>query len=299
MQSASAIMDGKAFSLKIKKELAEKILRLDSKPKLIIFTNSNPASQIYVKNKVRFGEDIGINVIIKNLYEELSAFRNSHGKGGHYNTDGTPFIIQLPIDKEVKNLFNLKKDEEVFRLFDRDVDQYDMDGFNPYNMGKLTLGLPCVKPCTPAGILCLLQEYKIEINGKRVCILGRSNIVGKPLALMMMQEGATVTNIHTSSGEDIKYDAINEADVLVSATGNLNVLRDISPAIVPKILVDVGMNRNSQGKVCGDIPKEFIEYGCKYYTPVPGGVGPMTVAMLFSNVVDFYENKQRRWGICR
>lgn len=299
MQSVPTIMDGKALSLKIKEKMAEKVLRLAGKPELIIFTNSDPASQTYVKNKIRFGEDIGINVITKNLYEELSAFRNSHGKGSRYDIDRTPFIIQLPIDKEVKNLFNLEKDEEIFRLFDGDVDQSDMDGFNPYNMGKLALGLPCIKPCTPAGILCLLNEYNISLEGKGVCILGRSNIVGKPLALMMMQEGATVTNIHTHSGEYLKRDNISKADILVSATGNLDVLSTINPMITPKVLIDVGMNRNGEGRLCGDIPPEFIKYKCKYYTPVPGGVGPMTVAMLFSNVVNFYEKEQRRWGIYR
>lgn len=298
MQSAPIVLDGKALSEKIKKELAERVLRLWGTPELIIFTNSDPASQVYVRNKVKFGEDIGVEVTLKNLYDELSVFRNSHGKYSRYDTEGTPFIIQLPIDDKVKHLFNLKKDEEIFQWFDGDVDRYDMDGFNPYNMGKLTLGLPCVAPCTPAGIIRLLEEHNITLVEKRVCILGRSNIVGKPLALMMMQRGATVTNIHTDSTFRAKYDAIHEADILISATGSREVVGEDITAY-ERIIVDVGMNRDENGKLCGDLRRDLVKEYAEAYTPVPGGVGPMTVAMLFNNVVNFYEQEERRWGIYR
>lgn len=292
------LMDGKALSEKIKEDLSNRSLHLWSGPRLIIFTNSNPASQVYVRNKVKFGAEIGVKVITKNLYEELSTFRNSHGKGGRYNLEPIPFIIQLPLDKEIKDLFNLKRDEEIFQWFDGNIDLYDMDGFNPYNMGKLTLGLPCVKPCTPAGILRLLAEYSIELSSKRVCIMGRSNIVGKPLAQMMMKGGATVTNIHTNTPFFDQLDIVHNSDIVVSATGNRDAWKLFGKQDLPDVVVDVGMNRDENGKLCGDIPTDLLEF-CTHITPVPGGVGPMTVAMLFNNVVEFYEKEEQRWGIYR
>lgn len=292
------MLDGKALSEKIKKDLAIRVKALDGMhPELTIFTNSNTASQVYVRNKVRFGEDIGVVVKTVNLYEELQVFKNSYGKYSRYHRETlwSPYIIQLPLDPEVMTLYSLKNESEIFDCFDGDVDKLDMDGFNPLNIGKLVTGGDYIPPCTPAGIIRLLKEYHVPIKGKNVVILGRSNIVGKPLAHMMMREGATVTNVHRQTEWHTMRYLLKGADILVSATGDINVLIGVFEEEIPGVVVDVGMNRDYDGKLCGDIPTSKLLY-CDYVTPVPGGVGPMTVAMLFENVVAYYEKRKREVG---
>ena len=150
------------------------------------------------------------------------------------------------------------------------------------------------KACTPKGIITLLDYYNIPIEGRKVVILGRSNIVGRPMAAMMLNRDATVTICHSKTPETIFDDEISTADIIISAVGKANMLSDYNPwfyqyEFANKILIDVGMNRDKNGKLCGDICKEALEY-CYAYTPVPGGVGPMTVISLCENVIEFYEN---------
>ena len=182
------------------------------------------------------------------------------------------------------------------------IDQYyqtDVDGFSASNLGKLFKneekdGLTYFKACTPKGIITLLDYYNIPIEGRKVVILGRSNIVGRPMAAMMLNRDATVTICHSKTPKYTLDEEVMSADIIVSAVGKLNMLSGYRDYIYErnfkkKILVDVGMNRDNDGKLCGDICKKAIEH-CYAYTPVPGGVGPMTVISLCENVIEFYEN---------
>lgn len=296
MVGTQTIMDGKALSEKIKLDLTERVKELvmqGVQPTLEIYTNSDEASKVYVRNKAKFGETIGVQVIQKDLYAELYYWNANHQDGidKYKYEQWFPFIVQLPLDPRVKSLLNIHTDSEIFNYFfgiGGNIADLDMDGFNPTNIGKLFLGEPCVQPCTPAGIMRLFEEYNVTLPENEAVIFGRSNIVGKPLAIMMMQAGATVTNVHTGTDFYTRKSLLKRSGVIVSAMGRRGVYDNFLPDEIPPVVVDVGMNRDENGKLCGDIPKEKLTEAWAY-TPVPGGVGPMTVAMLFENVVRYYE----------
>lgn len=282
------VLDGKKVANEIAEDLKKRCQILKDKgctPKLIIFTNTDDASKVYVRNKVKRCEEIGIEAITY----PISKFEDFNIAAKDYDFCETPYILQEP-----SNL--TKFQNTVF------VDQYyhtDVDGFSASNLGKLFKneekdGLTYFKACTPKGIITLLDYYNIFIEGQKVVILGRSNIVGRPMAAMMLNRNATVSVCHSKTPENIFDDEISTADIIISAVGKANMLSDYSPWVYQykfanKILIDVGMNRNENGKLCGDFCKEAIEH-CYAYTPVPGGVGPMTVISLCENVIEFYEN---------
>lgn len=282
------ILDGKKVANEIAEDLKKRCEILKANhifPKLIIFTNTDDASKVYVRNKVKRCEEIGIEAITY----PISKFEDFGVAANTYDFYETPYILQEP-----SNL--TKFQNTVF------VDQYyhtDVDGFSASNLGKLFKneekdGLTYFKACTPKGIITLLDYYNIPIEGQKVVILGRSNIVGRPMAAMMLNRDATVSICHSKTPETIFDDEISTADIIISAVGKANMLSDYSPwfyqyKFANKILIDVGMNRDENGKLCGDFCKEAIEH-CYAYTPVPGGVGPMTVISLCENVIEFYEN---------
>ena len=282
------ILDGKKIANEIAEDLKKRCEILKANhifPKLIIFTNTDDASKVYVRNKVKRCEEIGIEAITY----PISKFEDFNIAAKDYDFCETPYILQEP-----SNL--TKFQNTVF------VDQYyhtDVDGFSASNLGKLFKneekdGLIYFKACTPKGIITLLDYYNIFIEGQKVVILGRSNIVGRPMAAMMLNRNATVSVCHSKTPENIFDDEISTADIIISAVGKANMLSDYSPWVYQykfanKILIDVGMNRDENGKLCGDFCKEAIEH-CYAYTPVPGGVGPMTVISLCENVIEFYEN---------
>lgn len=282
------ILDGKKVANEIAEDLKKRCEILKANhifPKLIIFTNTDDASKVYVRNKVKRCEEIGIEA----LTYPISQFEDFNIASKDYDFCETPYILQEP-----SNL--TKFQNTVF------VDQYyhtDVDGFSASNLGKLFKneekdGLTYFKACTPKGIITLLDYYNIFIEGQKVVILGRSNIVGRPLAAMMLNRNATVSVCHSKTSEIIFDDEISTADIIISAVGKANMLSNYSPwfyqyKLANKILIDVGMNRDENGKLCGDFCKEAIEH-CYAYTPVPGGVGPMTVISLCENVIEFYEN---------
>lgn len=282
------ILDGKKIANEIAEDLKKRCEILKANhifPKLIIFTNTDDASKVYVRNKVKRCEEIGIEAITY----PISKFEDFNIASKDYDFCETPYILQEP-----SNL--TKFQNTVF------VDQYyhtDVDGFSASNLGKLFKneekdGLTYFKACTPKGIITLLDYYNIFIEGQKVVILGRSNIVGRPMAAMMLNRNATVSVCHSKTPETIFDDEISTADIIISAVGKANMLSNYSPwfyqyKLANKILIDVGMNRDENGKLCGDFCKEAIEH-CYAYTPVPGGVGPMTVISLCENVIEFYEN---------
>ena len=282
------ILDGKKVANEIAEDLKKRCEILKANhifPKLIIFTNTDDASKVYVRNKVKRCEEIGIEV----LTYPISQFEDFDWFSKKYDFENIPYILQEPS--------NLTKFQNA--IF---IDQYyqtDVDGFSASNLGKLFKneekdGLTYFKACTPKGIITLLDYYNIPIEGRKVVILGRSNIVGRPMAAMMLNRDATVSICHTKTQQMVFDEEVWSADIIVSAVGKTGMLSGYTSSFYERIfphktLIDVGMNRDENGKLCGDIYKEAIEH-CYAYTPVPGGVGPMTVISLCENVIEFYEN---------
>ena len=283
------ILDGKALANKICAELKVRVDALVAagiQPKLTIVTSGDDsASKVYVRNKLKRAEEIGIEVRAPH-YNELKISDAVLEVTEHTQ----PIIFQMPTNPDGVI------DERFGSVMNSDE---DVDGFvSPVNVGLLAMGSePDNYPCTPKGIMRLLDEYGVQVNGKFVCIIGRSNIVGRPLARMMEHRGATVALCHSKTPAEKLYSIVSSADIVVSATGVRNILNLdakeswlMAPSISSKVFVDVGMNRDENGKLCGDIDPAILERSAAY-TPVPGGVGPMTVAMLMENVVEYYERE--------
>ena len=271
---AAIVMDGKALAAKIKEEVRCKAELLSKKPGLaVILVGDKPASRVYVNGKKK---DCGECGFLSEEYalpqettqEELLALIEQ--LNGREEIDG--ILVQLPLPKHL--------DEKQVLLAIRP--DKDVDCFHPFNVGQMVIGEPGFKPCTPAGVMRMLEEYGIDPAGKRCVIVGRSNIVGKPQAMLMVQKNATVTICHTKT-QDLKAECLN-ADILVAAAGRAGL---ITADMVKEgaVVVDVAMNRNEQGKLCGDVAYEECSVKSSYITPVPGGVGPLTRAMLMENTL--------------
>lgn len=281
-------MDGKAFADRIclgLKERCNKLIELGIHPVLtIVTTGEDAASKVYVRNKVKRCEEIGIKADVRHYdYLTKQDFLDLNRKIDN------PIIVQEPITGEVDHEFVAEYLNPV----------QDVDGFADYNVGRLaTGGKPYNYPCTPNGVMALLHEYDVKIEGKNALVIGRSNIVGRPMAMMLEHEGATVTIAHSKTRDPISH--IFTADIVINATGHrmTNIEQDIieikkvlglSRLIVAnKTIIDIGINRDENGKLCGDFSEDFKKK-FKFYTPVPGGVGCLTVAMLMTNVINFYE----------
>ena len=277
---SAKILYGKDFAAQIKESARIEVENLKNNfnvtPGLaVIIVGENPASQVYVRNKHKSCEELGINSVVVEMAEnttkdellakidELNADKNIHG-----------ILVQLPLPDAIKN-----NSEEILNRIDP---QKDVDGFHPMNVGKLVTGSPALVPCTPAGCIEMLDLAGIEIDGKRAVIIGRSNIVGKPMLHLLMARNATVTVCHSHTKN--LAEVTREADILVAAMGKPKfVTADmIKPGAV---VVDVGINRIAPKKLVGDVDFDAAVEVASAITPVPGGVGLLTVAMLMKNVV--------------
>lgn len=274
------IIDGKKLRDKILDNLKLKLDGFDKKPKLVvILVGDNPASKIYVNNKKKMAEKVGIISEVINYPSSISE-TELLSKIEELNNDKTvtAILVQLPLPEHIskENVMNTITPEK------------DVDGFTPYNFGKLFSGeIPMVYPCTPKGILILLDEYKIPLEGKHVVIVGRSNIVGRPLSQMILNRNATVTVCHSYTKN--LAEITKTADVLISAVGkNIIEGKMIKPGCV---VIDVGIFKDENGKTRGDVDFENVSKIASYITPVPGGVGPMTIASLMLNTVELFEKK--------
>lgn len=282
-------MDGKALADRIcldLKERCDKLIELDVHPILtIVTTGDDSASKVYVRNKVKRCEEIGIKADVRHYdYLTKQDFLDLNREVDN------PIIVQEPITGEVDHNFVAEYLNPV----------QDVDGFADYNVARLaTGGKPYNYPCTPNGVMALLDEYGVEIEGKNALVIGRSNIVGRPMAMMLEHEGATVKIAHSKTKNLLNH--IFNADIMVSATGHrmtnieqnvadVKKILGVSNLMTYKTIIDVGMNRDENGKLCGDFSEDF-KAKFMFYTPDIGGTGPMTVIMLMTNVINFYERE--------
>ena len=269
---SAVIMDGKALAEKVKEQIREKASKLRRQPGLaVILVGDNPASQVYVRHKERDCAQCGIMCYDYHLPQdasqedvlELVEKMNNYGA-----VDG--ILVQLPLPEQI--------DERV--VLEAIAPDKDVDAFHPENMGRIMQGQAYYKPCTPAGVMEILHEYGIDPAGKHCVVVGRSNIVGKPMAMLLLHDNATVTICHSRT-PDLKAQC-RQADILVSAVGKTGLITAdmVKPGAV---VIDVAMNRSEDGKLCGDVDFVPVSRVASYITPVPGGVGPMTRAMLMEN----------------
>lgn len=272
------LIDGKAISARIKDECKEKVAKLRAEgvevTLAVIQVGADPASTVYVGNKKKACEYIGVRSLAYELPEEtteedlLDLITELNER-----KDVNGILVQLPLPKHIN--------EE--KVLDRIDPKKDVDGFHPQNVGALCIGKTGFVSCTPAGIIQLLKRSGIEIAGKECVVVGRSNIVGKPMALLLLRENGTVTVTHSRT-RDLK-EVTRRADILVVAIGKPKM---ITADYVKEgaVVIDVGIHRNENNKLCGDVDFESVEPICSAITPVPGGVGPMTIAMLMNNCVE-------------
>lgn len=269
------ILDGKKLRDKIFESLKAELDKMPEKPTLaVILVGENPASQIYVRNKKKTAEKLGINSLSIEYPADISE-NELLSKIQELNNDKniTAILVQLPLPEHInKN-----------KIIDAILPQKDVDGLTPYNLGKLFSGEePYVYPCTPKGILLLLDEYNIELDGKNVVVVGRSNLVGKPVAQMLLKRNATVTMCHSHTKN--LSEITKTADIVVSAVGK-NVIGE-KMLKSNCVIIDVGIFRDENGKISGDVDFENVSKISAYISPVPGGVGPMTIASLMLNTVE-------------
>ena len=280
------LIDGKAISAQIKEEVKEKVAALKEQGRevtlAVIQVGADPASSVYVRNKKKACEYVGVRSLAyelpgfsmvleeEEITEEklLELIREMNDR-----TDVNGILVQLPLPKHI--------DEE--KVLDAISPLKDVDGFHPQNVGALCIGKPGFVSCTPAGVIQLLKRSGIEIAGKECVVVGRSNIVGKPMALLLLRENGTVTVAHSRT-KDLK-EVTKRADILVVAVGRPKM---ITADYVKEgaVVIDVGIHRNEQNKLCGDVDFDSVEPVCGAITPVPGGVGPMTIAMLMNNCLE-------------
>ena len=281
----SVILDGKKLRDKIFEDLKVKLDNMPVKPTLaVILAGNDSSSRIYVNNKKKCAEKLGINSLVieypadvteQELLTKIEELNN--------DTKITAILVQLPLPDHINK----------FKIIDAISPKKDVDGLTTYNSGKLFMGeKPYVYPCTPKGILLLLDEYNIELEGKHAVVIGRSNLVGKPIAQMLLQRNATVTSCHSYTKN--LPDIIKTADVIISAVGK-NVVGEKNNILKSDcVIVDVGIFKDATGKVRGDVDFETISKKVAYISPVPGGVGPMTIASLMLNTVELSEGQKTR-----
>ncbi|AOS79627.1 MULTISPECIES: bifunctional methylenetetrahydrofolate dehydrogenase/methenyltetrahydrofolate cyclohydrolase FolD [Hydrogenophaga] len=277
------LIDGNALSRQLRADVATRVQTLKARgvtPGLaVILVGDNPASQVYVRNKVKACEDTGMHSVLETwpatmgeaeLLARVEAMNNDPTIHG--------ILVQLPLPAHI----------DAQKVIEAISPTKDVDGFHVASAGALMTGLPGFWPCTPHGCMKMLEHIGYDLRGKHAVVIGRSNIVGKPMALMLLQANATVTVCHSGTRD---LGAITrQADVVVAAVGKRNVLTAdmVKPGAV---VIDVGMNRNDAGKLCGDVDFDGVKEVAGWITPVPGGVGPMTITMLMVNTLDSAERQ--------
>lgn len=278
------LIDGNALSKQLRAEVAQRAAALRAHgitPGLaVLLVGENPASQVYVRNKVKACEDSGVHSLLERhpatlteaeLLARIDALNNDPAIHG--------ILVQLPLPEHI----------DAQKVIEAISPEKDVDGFHVASAGALMVGQPGFWPCTPYGCMKMLESIGYDLRGKHAVVIGRSNIVGKPMALMLLQKNATVTICHSATA-DLKAMTL-QADVIVAAVGKQNVLTAdmVKPGAV---VIDVGMNRNEAGKLCGDVNFDGVKEVAGYITPVPGGVGPMTITMLLVNTLQAAERSQ-------
>jgi methylenetetrahydrofolate dehydrogenase (NADP+)/methenyltetrahydrofolate cyclohydrolase len=283
---SAQIIDGKVVSKQVRAEAQARAAafeqRYGRKPGLeVVLVGDDPASHVYVRNKERASVEVGMRGVVHRVPGDASqakVIELVQRLNADPNVDG--ILVQLPLPKQIDP-------DAVIGEIDAGK---DVDGLTPWNAGLLALGRPGLRPCTPYGCMRLLDEIGCRPEGKRAVVIGRSNLVGKPIAQMLLARNATVTIAHSRTAD---LDAVvAEADIVVAAVGKRDLVRGawIKPGAV---VIDVGMNRNDAGKLCGDVEFDAASERAGFITPVPGGVGPMTIAMLLSNTIDAAEARTR------
>ena len=277
------LIDGVALSKKLRADVALRAAALRARgvvPGLaVVLVGDNPASQVYVRNKVKACEDSGLHSVLERypatlteaeLLARIDALNRDPAIHG--------ILVQLPLPAHI----------DAHKVIEAISPDKDVDGFHVASAGALMVGQPGFWPCTPYGCMKMLESIGYDLRGKHAVVIGRSNIVGKPMALMLLQKNATVTVCHSAT-KDLKSMTL-QADVIVAAVGKRDVLtRDmVKPGAV---VIDVGMNRNDEGRLCGDVDFEGVREVAGYITPVPGGVGPMTITMLLVNTLEAAERR--------
>jgi methylenetetrahydrofolate dehydrogenase (NADP+)/methenyltetrahydrofolate cyclohydrolase len=274
-------IDGNALSQKLRADVTKRATALKARgitPGLaVILVGENPASQVYVRNKVKACEESGLHSILEKHPASLTeASLLNRINALNQDTSIHGILVQLPLPEHI----------DAQKVIEAISPAKDVDGFHIASAGALMTGMPGFWPCTPYGCMKMLESIGYELKGKHAVVIGRSNIVGKPMALMLLQKNATVTICHSAT-QDLKAITL-QADVIVAAVGKRNILTAdmVKPGAV---VLDVGMNRNEEGKLCGDVDFVGVEQVAGYITPVPGGVGPMTITMLLINTLEAAE----------
>ena len=280
----AVILDGKTLSIKFRERLKKETETLKKKTGKIpgiavILAGNDPASNVYVSSKEKAVLEAGFYSVVERVPETVTT-KDILKLVEKFNNDEKihGILVQLPLPKNV--------DEEV--VLRSIKPEKDVDGFHPYNVGLLNIGDDCLMPCTPLGIMNMLADYKIDCTGKNVVVIGRSNIVGKPIAAMLLKANATVTICHSKTKDMDKI--CSNADILVAAIGKPKF---ITKKYIKKdaVVIDVGINR-VEGKLCGDVDFENVKDICSFITPVPGGVGPMTITTLIENTLKAFKISQ-------
>lgn len=279
------LIDGNLLSKKLRAEIATRSAILTAKgvrPGLaVIVVGDDPASQVYVRNKVKACEDVGFHSVLERYPAELDEAQLL-ARIATLNADPSihGILVQLPLPKHIA----------ADRVLEAIASEKDVDGFHVANAGALMVGAPLFKPCTPYGCMKMLESIEYPLRGARAVVIGASNIVGKPMAMLLLQAGATVT-ICNSKTKDLTAHT-KEADILVVATGKPKMITGnmIKPG---SVVIDVGINRLPDGKLCGDVDFDTAKYVAGWITPVPGGVGPMTITMLLMNTLEAVERSMK------
>ncbi len=279
--TSARLIDGTAIARQLRADVAVRAAALAAAGRTpglaVILVGSDPASQVYVKHKIKACEEAGIRSLLE-TYDETLGEGELLARIGALNADPTVhgILVQMPLPKHISAAL----------VIEAISPRKDVDGYSVESTGRLVASLPGFRPCTPWGCMKLIESTGIDLRGKHAVVIGRSNTVGKPMALMLLQADATVTVCHSRTPDLAEH--TRRADVVVAAVGRAGTL---TGAMVKQgaVVIDVGMNRNAAGKLCGDVDFESVAAVASAITPVPGGVGPMTIAMLLSNTVDAAE----------
>ena len=280
----TTIIDGKTISEKIIEELKRETEKLSTKPGIaVVIVGENPGSQLYVKRKHETAQNLGYHSVKIELPADTSQ-AVLEAKIDELNNDNkiNAILVQLPLPKHINSQ----------SIIERIKPEKDVDGFHPNNVGKLASGFnPYAIACTPKGVMRLFKEYKIDVEGKNVVIIGRSNIVGKPLSYLLLNNNATVTVCHSKT--QYVRDITKTADILISAVGNPRFIKE-NYVKQGAVVIDVGINRDENNKLCGDVDFENVKNKTSFITPVPKGVGPMTIAMLMTNTLELFKMQNKK-----
>ncbi len=288
MTTAARLIDGAAIARELRADVARRAARLTATGRTpglaVILVGEDPASRIYVRNKAKACEEAGIRSILEAYPAELAEadlLARIVALNGDDSVHG--ILVQMPLPKHIA----------ADRVIEAIASAKDVDGYSVESAGRLVANLPGFRPCTPWGCMKLIESTGLSLRGKHAVVIGRSNTVGKPMALMLLQADATVTVCHSRTPDLAEH--TRRADIIVVAVGRAGTLTGamVKPGAV---VIDVGMNRNAAGKLCGDVDFESVARVASAITPVPGGVGPMTIAMLLSNTVDAAERSRSEPG---